>query len=200
MVSCTLQARSAFIADLASLRRIHCFENVTAILFLAAVSGYDVNCTSSQIQDPSLTLIRSTATIARGQGFGSSQRSLCPPPRSILTFVLHCRTKCKKPSCSSTRSATRNGSYGRPSSSSSTKCACLLFLLLDSRLTLCAEQVDIFKERILVSSIKANFPDYTGEPRLALPPELGADPLITRQATTRTTAPLASTLKRDSHG
>ncbi|GAA6028736.1 hypothetical protein JCM8097_007369 [Rhodosporidiobolus ruineniae] len=82
---------------------IHCFEGVTAILFLAAISGYDQvlieDRDSNQMQE------------------------------ALMLFDSICNSQWF------------------------TKTSVILFL----------NKVDVFKERILLSSIRAHFPDYAGE-------------------------------------
>ncbi|ORY41191.1 guanine nucleotide-binding protein alpha-2 subunit [Leucosporidium creatinivorum] len=82
---------------------IHCFENVTAILFLAAVSGYDQPLLEDKDSNQMQEALMLFDSICNSQWFVQT---------SIILFL---------------------------------------------------NKVDIFKERILVSSIKSYFPDYTGD-------------------------------------
>ncbi|KAM0746666.1 putative Gpa2-guanine nucleotide-binding protein alpha-2 subunit [Meredithblackwellia eburnea MCA 4105] len=82
---------------------IHCFENVTAVLFLAAISGYD----QALIEDPDSNQMQEALMLFD---------SICNSQWFVKTSII-------------------------------------LFL----------NKVDIFKERILVSPIRAYFPDYEGD-------------------------------------
>ncbi|KAI5478198.1 G protein alpha subunit [Pseudohyphozyma bogoriensis] len=82
---------------------IHCFENVTAVLFLAAVSGYD----QSLLEDKD-----------------SNQMQ-----EALMLFDSICNSQ----------------------------------WFLNTSIILFLNKVDVFKERILVSSIKNYFPDYEGD-------------------------------------
>lgn len=82
---------------------IHCFENVTAVIFLAAISGYD----QALLEDRDSNQMQEALMLFD---------SICNSQWFVRTSVI-------------------------------------LFL----------NKVDVFKERILVSSIKAYFPDYEGD-------------------------------------
>ncbi|KAL8286967.1 hypothetical protein RQP46_003973 [Phenoliferia psychrophenolica] len=82
---------------------IHCFENVTAVLFLAAVSGYD----QALLEDKDSNQMQEALMLFD---------SICNSQWFVKTSII-------------------------------------LFL----------NKVDIFKERILVSSVRAYFPDYEGD-------------------------------------
>lgn len=93
--------------------RIHCFENVTALLFLASLAGYDVRpCPHLPLVAASTDLPKPARLVLGG--------SLA---RSNFSSRTATRTRCRRPSCSSTRSATRSGSSRRRRSSSSTRSA-----------------------------------------------------------------------------
>jgi len=94
---------------------IHCFENVTAIVFLVAISEYD----QMLYEDGESALCGCTV------GYGADRLSLSQSP-SI---------ECRRLSFSSTRSAIRGGSCERPSSSSSTRCVRQFLFFLEPALT-----------------------------------------------------------------
>lgn len=86
---------------------IHCFEGVTAVLFLVALSGYDSCLVEDKDSVSKESSIRETPNRRVDRLNEWMKKAECMPD---FLPLLPSRIKCKKLWCSLTRSVTRNGS------------------------------------------------------------------------------------------
>lgn len=98
---------------------IHCFEDVTAIIFCVAMSEYD------QVLHEDETTVRRLVTFEMLQQPAFNSVYNVQQLQLIMTSYACCRTECKKASSSSTRFATTSGLQTRQSFFFSTRRICL---------------------------------------------------------------------------